>query len=121
MATCAVRRGFFVLRDCGEPAGNVCSECARPICPEHTVMADTVLCVECSGRHREQTEDEDWYNGSGAYAYRHQYYSRHHYGPVYTGTHHDGYYDNYDVRSFDDQDTGTFGDEGDTGAGLLDS
>lgn len=129
MMKCAVRRGFFVLRDCDEPAMNSCAECGRPICAAHTAMSDTLVCVECSSRRQEEDENEhddsqdeqDWYDESAAYAYRHEYYSGQRYNPVYSGTRHDSYYDDYDVRSFDEQESDTFGDEEEEGAGFLDS
>ncbi|HSE99143.1 MAG TPA: hypothetical protein VLD57_12820, partial [Blastocatellia bacterium] len=83
MNGCEVRRGFFVLRDCGEPAFNTCMECGRSMCAAHTSMSEAMLCVECGARHHVNEEnngeeDAGWYDGQQTYAYRHNYYSRQH-------------------------------------------
>jgi hypothetical protein len=108
MSACAVKRGFFVLRDCGQPAAVSCSLCARPICPEHLVRkggpalpgqpGQAVICVECFAKNEQADQGED----ASPYRLRHRFYTSGLYGPIYDG---DGdlgtYYDDYDFRSFD--------------------
>lgn len=128
MARCAVKRGFFVLRDCAELAPAVCTACSRPMCPAHTSLAGSV-CVECSARQEELSEDDmrrrlddvDWWADARApYYYRHRYYSREHYRPVNLGTL-DDYYDDYDVRSFEKGETEALDAEAESPAGFPDS
>ena len=126
MAACAVKRGIIALRDCGAEGVNVCVECGRPCCAEHTrVQSGDVLCVECYARRqqaasaeaegksgggkggrpappeRSRADYDAWDDLSYPYSYRHYYYSFHHYSPIYSGSYYDSYYDDYDVRSFD--------------------
>jgi hypothetical protein len=126
MPACAVKRGIIALRDCGAEGVNVCTECGRPACAEHTrIQSGSVLCVECYAR-REQaasaaakggsgtsraaktkypsssgTDNEAWDDLSFPFTYRHHYYSSYDYSPIYYGSYYDSYYDDYDVRSFD--------------------
>ena len=116
---CMCKRGFFVLRDCGNPAERPCQNCARPTCREHLSPSDTVTCLECAER-REQAMVDDVNDPRWVYGYRHRYYSRHHYSPIYWGSSYDSYYDNYDLRSFDRETTDdpmAEGDAGGAGAG----
>lgn len=103
MARCQVKRGFFVLRDCGNGAVAVCSLCNRAVCSEHiTPGIAQITCVDCHAR-QQQTDDPD-----DIYTYRHRYYTETHYAPIYSGGTYETYYDDYDVRSFDpptDDDT----------------
>jgi hypothetical protein len=117
--TCMCKRGFFMLRDCGNPAERPCQTCARPVCREHlSPRSGMVTCVECEGRAEQQTknyaDDPGW-----AYGYRHRYYSQHDYTPLYWGTSSGRYYDDYDYRSFDRAATDEVveGDAGGAGAG----
>jgi hypothetical protein len=122
---CAVRRGFFVLRDCGEPPVGICSQCQRSVCLAHSAgaatgligsalagdsalraAADSLVCLECQSRQiamTDPTRRSSWRDTSGSdyYSYRHGYYSTYGYNPIYTGSRQDDYYDDYDIRSFD--------------------
>jgi hypothetical protein len=128
MADCAVKRGFFVLRDCGGPAANQCSACQRLVCIQHMVSrGPNILCLECNARQEQLTDEErqerlqDPTDPSGVYAYRQGYYTRYGYRPFYSGFFYDDYYDDYDLRSFDQApDEGVEGEE-DSGAGFMDS
>lgn len=131
MSKCAVKRGIIALRDCGNEASDVCAECARPICGEHTrVRATTLLCVECYARGEEaatKTSTGKAVSGSkgggkGASAGTTgteerrlrddwedpawPYYYRHHYYSTsyYHPFYYGGYYDSY----YDDYDVRSF-------------
>ena len=136
MEKCRAKRGFFSLRDCGEPSVKQCALCGRPMCSQHlSPRSGFSRCLDCEGRAAEKDvlqqpksktpppdqplDDPEW-----SYRYRDRYYSRTHYAPLYVGTYYDSYYDRYDTRSFDSgmASTGpsTWGD-GDSAAGHGDS
>lgn len=97
MVKCKVRKGLFVLSDCKRAAAQQCTRCSRPVCERHAVPADTshdLLCADCYARLGGGDDDS-------VYAYRHSYYQRSHFHPIYTGVYYDSYYDEYDMRSFD--------------------
>ena len=104
--TCSVKRGFFMLRPCGNSASAQCSECQRAICGEHiSALEGRMVCVECKARKTEanrsrQPVDYDPYDRNWAYSYRHGYYSSYGYHPIWWGSYYGGYHDDYDVRSF---------------------
>jgi hypothetical protein len=124
---CAVRRGFFVLRECGRTAIAVCSACARPVCAEHSApLSAPPLCSECHARQQSTGDDTStaWTDPAWPISYRHVYYREQNYHPVATAGGHDAYYDDYDVRSFDqepssEEPSSDLEEVGD--AGLLDS
>jgi hypothetical protein len=102
MDTCVARRGFLTLRDCGQPSGQLCITCQRPMCTEHLSSASGFQeCLDCFARS-EQSKDIDATDTAYAYRYRNDYYASSHYAPVYFGSYSDSYYDDLDVRSFDD-------------------
>ena len=126
MTRCAVRRGFFTLRDCGDLAANTCMVCMRPVCAGHFTMRDgSVLCVECNAREDEENSDEEdgeeEYDESWAYSQRHDYYSNSRYNPFYAGYRQDHYYDDYDVRGLDKKEGEILEGDEESGAGFLDS
>ena len=94
---CQIKRGFFVLRDCGKPAVATCSVCGRSVCAEHQIKwLASAMCVDCNARRSEaDTEPED------IYTHRHWHYQHNDYPPIYGGSNYDSYYDDYDVRSFE--------------------
>jgi hypothetical protein len=97
-SSCQVKRGFFVLRDCGKTIQFYCSECGRGICEEHRAKGpSSTICVDCEARQPRFATDPD----EDIYTYRHQYYQRSDYQPLYGGRNYDSYYDDYDVRSFE--------------------
>ena len=127
MTGCDCKSGFFSLRDCdGAPAG-ACSACGRSACTRHLSPASGFSqCLDCHARAEQQPEgtgtaaagdpalDDEW-----TYGARHRFDSSG-YRPLYTGSHHDRYYDSYDTRSFDEPGSGEAEvDEG--GAGFGDS
>src|SRR4051794_20140214 len=63
-ATCRVAKGFMVLRPCAQPATAVCINCAKALCPEHTLSAMTgTLCPECAaatGAITDARSDTQW-------------------------------------------------------------
>lgn len=104
MDPCRVRRGFFVLRDCGESSSSICAGCQRPVCQAH-VDAASSWCVECAARDK----DGSWDDPSYPYQMRSRTY-RTGYMPIYWGSYdRDPYYSDLAVRDFD-------GDDGDDGA-----
>ena len=124
MSACAVRRGFFILRDCGEPSVYTCNECGRSMCAEHTIQeGGQTFCVECSTRHAGSAPD-------GAFAasllawpllFRHYFYGSSNYNPIYRGNRLDNYYDMYDLRSFSKKRQGPLEDEDDQRTSIMDS
>jgi hypothetical protein len=134
---CACKRGFFTLRDCGNPATTSCQLCTRRVCDEHLApRVDTRVCVECAAKQEEgqqpgtaqqaqqlgreaavtgrpAVEDEDAIlSRDYPYRYRRSYYSNWGYYPWWWGTY-DPYYNDYGYRYFDDDDDddgGGFGD-----------
>lgn len=109
MNGCAVRRGFFTLRGCSEPASNLCMQCQKMACEEHIDLSSgTSLCVECASRQetgKEQAQkgkqdkyakEDVWYDRGTPYYYRNRYYSTRSYYPY---SHH--HYHDQDYRSFD--------------------
>ena len=124
MSVCTVRRGFFVLRDCGAAATGMCATCARPVCQEHGVLVGAALhCVECRARENAPVNDPAWHERATPFVHRQRFYSGGHYSPIYTGHHHHWHssYDDYDVRSFDNDRVEYLGAGDDDDAGFLDS
>ena len=129
MSTCQCKSGFFSLRDCGEPSLGQCSTCQRAMCYEHSAVASKFSqCRDCWARTEQQTAttnprannanntcDDDW-----AYSYRHQYYGNG-YSPIYLGSHHSTYYDQYDTRSFNQRESEIDDGSDNTRAGFNDS
>src|SRR3954454_8764666 len=93
---CACKRGFFTLRDCGNPATTSCQLCTRRVCDENLALrVDTRECVESAVKREEgqqpapaqqpvqpspaarpAVEDEDAITGRDyPYRYRRRYYS----------------------------------------------
>jgi hypothetical protein len=131
ISTCVVKRGFFVLRDCGKPAMNACSFCSRAVCQEHSLLrGQTPVCLDCNARQQQLTDEEKvdqmasdgTQNRSALYNYRHGYYSQGGYNPFYSGLYYDSYYDTYDTRAFKRRESDvTFTGDEDGGTGFLDS
>jgi len=100
------KKGFFILRDCGQTALKLCQMCNRPTCAEHgIVLADDVLmCVDCNAKQKSESEvtgNYTQYDRGWTHSYRHRYYQNSHYSPYYSGIYFDHYYDDYDIRAFD--------------------
>lgn len=117
MSGCDCKSGFFSLRDCdGAPVGS-CSDCGRTVCARHLSMTGGFSrCLDCEARASQQPVDADGrptaavgddaaLDDRWTYGYRHRYYSSG-YHPIYAGSRDHRYYDDYDVRSFDEQETG---------------
>jgi hypothetical protein len=127
--TCACKRGFFTLRDCGNPATTTCSICSRRICDEHLApRVDAKVCAECAAKQEEdaaagapQPTTPDYGLGpplerldptSFALRRRRRYYRNYDYSPMWWGTY-DPYWNDYDYRWYGDggdDDGGSFGD-----------
>jgi hypothetical protein len=117
MSGCAIKRGFFILRDCGKPATAVCSVCNRSICQEH-LMPDQMqpLCYDCYARQPNYSgaapsDQEQWQQRHSVYRYRHNFYNSYGYRPYYQGSYYDPYYNDYDPY-YDDYDFHSFDHSG---------
>lgn len=117
MSKCAIKKGFFILRDCGVSTVVTCLACGRPICPVHTHTPEKkaapevfTSCVECHAKqvtpHGQAAppavdpQDDSW-----SYGYRDWFYRSSHYRPIGYGRP-SKFYDDYDIRSFDDESLG---------------
>lgn len=70
---CLFKGGFFILRDCENPAMTACNKCGKPACNAHlSSESKYTTCIECSAKStktRHYYDHNDW-----VYSYRHQYY-----------------------------------------------
>lgn len=123
MMGCMCKRGFFALRDCGEPIAATCPACGRGICAAHLSPASGYSeCLDCHARRADQqtppatTSDKSTSTGDSdsdwVYGYRDRYYHTG-YSPIYSGRYYDSYYDDYDTRTFDRTAASGPVDEGD--------
>jgi hypothetical protein len=139
---CACKRGFFTLRDCGNPASTSCELCTRRFCDEH--MAPRVgarVCVECAAKQDEGEQpqpaaaagqtpaqqqaqaqaavgqpavgEEDMLDREYPYRYRRRYYDSWGYYPWWWASY-DPYYNDWGYRAFDDDDDDDGGGFGDS-------
>jgi hypothetical protein len=100
-ARCAETAGFLFSHPCDRPPQGVCGACGKPICAEHTRLADgQSVCVSCA-RERRIADDRDPY-----------FYGSVHYG--YGGSHHHGASAALpDPHDFTDGDAATLQQQGD--------
>ena len=106
MPKCMVRKGFFVLSDCGEFAELICPSCSRPFCEEHAGPTDG-NCVECWSREQLANDEEkatEETDGNFRYVWRERYLRDSKVRTFYTGKYMDHYYDDYDLQSFRNKD-----------------
>jgi len=98
---CQCVRGFFTLRPCDANAPHTCPSCRRTICDEHwAAQAAPPRCLECVARDDEAKQNADDYDAAWFHRYRHDYYTTHSYHAFYWGRTIDPYYNDYDLRSF---------------------
>lgn len=128
-----MKRGFFFLRDCDFPAHDQCTICGKGFCHEHMRIQsgkNAPVCVDCLGKQMQQAKDkssynDEYYDSTWCYGYRHSYYSSGSYLPWYLGNNHHNQaaFDGYDVRSFDSNpgDDGDSSDDLDAEANVFDS
>jgi hypothetical protein len=132
MPKCEVRRGFLILRECGNATTRLCSACGRGACEEHLVSGNkgTWLCVDCQGRQEKPDEPDepdqpdltaDQDTTRWRHSYRDRYYRDQHYAPLMTGIYFGSYYDDYDARGFDQQAAPDQAPEDDGGTDFMDS
>ena len=71
---CQIKRGFFVLRGCGQLAPHICHVCSGAVCQEHARLAETTLrCLECLASDQEATTEPETYDWQWVYYYRQAY------------------------------------------------
>jgi hypothetical protein len=115
MSTCAARKGFLTMSDCGNAAARNCANCGRPMCSAHlAAQTGFSLCLDCAAQSEQVQEGE--YDPVWAHRYRNSYYTNTGFLPVYGAA---TAFDHTDSRSFtstagdtldDDVDRGGFGD-----------
>lgn len=133
MDKCSMKTGFFFLRDCDFPAHEQCRICGQYFCNKHLRIqpgTNAPVCLDCLGKEMQQNKkqnryDDDYYDVTWCYGYRHNYYRTTHYSPWYMG-HADNpgqVLDDQDVRSFDSSpdDDNDAGDDFDAEASTFDS
>jgi len=122
MSQCQVKKGIFVLKECGEISGVKCDSCGISVCGKHGKQnGPQVVCPECyakshqkelanTGRNRLYNQWEEnstssnymlWY-----FATRHSYYTSSHYRP----------FEQHDYNSFNKENQNEFTDDKDTGS-----
>lgn len=128
-----MKRGFFFLRDCDYPAHDHCTACGKAFCHEHMRIQpgkNAPVCLDCLGRKLQGAKDkssfdDDYYDSTWCYGYRHYYYTSGNFSPWYTGHNNSvrASFDDYDVRSFDSSpdDDGDGDADFDGEAGTFDS
>ena len=95
---CQIKRGFFVLRGCGQLAPHICHVCSRAVCQEHARLAGTTLrCLECLASDQEATTEPETYDWQWVYYYRQAYEADGDATPPPT-------YDDNDVQAFEQPD-----------------
>lgn len=60
MANCQVKKGMFVLNECGNPAQAKCDVCGKTVCTKHAEKEeDQIICVECFAKQEfEETQNQ---------------------------------------------------------------
>lgn len=87
---CRTAVGMLVLRECGQPANQVCVMCNKPICEAHQAPTKQgIACPECAA----SLPGEEAPPAAVRVRRRQQYYSHYHYTPLY-------FYDD-DYHAFD--------------------
>ena len=126
---CAIKKGFFVLQDCGGIGTSQCGVCRRHVCNDHVVVEHgQKTCTECLAKeHNPNAQNNGLEHDTEQPGWRHKFrrgfYSRHHFSPFYMGVYHSNYYDNNDYRSFNQtaQASDTFDDLNHDDADFFDS
>ena len=136
MATCQVKKGMFVLNECGNIAHAKCSECGKNVCGKHAEQdGSQIICVECYAKKefensknpqnkKNRNIEEGGFGRMGGgnmamnslfyYSWqsrmRHSFYDKHHHQP----------FDERDYTGFEEINQTEFDDANDTG-GFFDS
>lgn len=66
MSTCQVKKGMFVLNECGNIAKAQCSECEKNVCGKHAEQdGSRIICVECYAKKEFENSKEPWDENTG--------------------------------------------------------
>ncbi len=124
MGACKVKKGIFVLKECGDFAAVKCAECGIDVCGKHArQMGAKLVCTECYAKsHQTSVRSSSgsrmgWnsnYNSADMLTWyfinRQFYYTDHNYHP----------FDHRDYNDFNSHQNVNLDDEGGT-TGMLDS
>jgi hypothetical protein len=120
MGNCQVKKGIFVLSECGEQASAKCDGCGVFICGKHGKQdGPKIVCPECYAKTHENDFKkqgknkiyQSWEDGSFSnyslwyYTTRHSFFTSSHYHP----------FDHHDYNSFNNTKQTDFQDDKDTG------
>ena len=114
MRKCQVKKGFFVLKDCGSLSVGHCKICRKEVCENHSkhlIEDDRLLCIECFVKHVQQEkpviQDEiaRWQTGESRNYGLWYYYMR------------DDFYSKENYEPFTDFDANAFNEGSDFGGG----
>jgi hypothetical protein len=134
MSTCQIKKGMFVLGDCGNQAKGQCVVCGKHVCSKHAETEGTqIICVECYAK-RELDQNNIKSGKKGAITNTQMGFTRSNFmmdSLLYYNWQSQmryGFYNNHNYRPFDEKDyTGfeeinqtEFDDSNDTG-GFFDS
>jgi hypothetical protein len=124
MSTCTVRKGIFVIRECGSQATQTCSACSRPICAAHSQYSGTgMICVECKAVQDAQAgrATQDYGSPEWPYTYRQGFYNTAFFTPLILSGFLGSAFDQHDFRSFDRKASPQDYDDEDYKKGFVDS
>jgi len=120
MSSCQIKKGIFVLKECGEFAAVKCSTCQKDVCAQHSRQdGSKLVCCECYaiGNQNDILQNTNTYNRSSTrdsmlwyYATRNSFNSYSSYRP----------FNYYDYHNFNNQTQHSVVDDNKGGA-LIDS
>ena len=111
MSTCAARKGFLTMSDCGNSAARACANCGRDMCSAHlAAQTGFSTCLDCAAARSDVVAGEA--DPLWAHRYRSSYYAATGFLPVYGAS---MMFDQHDRASFAGTHADTFDDEVDRG------